>query len=424
MSERSELESQLLRKPFDVGLRARYAGVLGAERDWPAALEQWSLLSDQAPNTARPLLMIARCRWELGDPVAARASLERSRACPDFADQEPLSIAEVEGLLPEPGAAPAPGPAPPRLRAISGGRVERPERGADVVSISRAELVRFSDVVGMSELKQVLKLQIIQPFLSPGLFQRFKKKSGGGVLLYGPPGCGKTMIAKAIASECKAAFTAVGISEILNMWIGESERNLAAIFDKARQEAPAVLFFDELDALAFSRSKARSEHTRTLVNEFLSQLDGMQGKNDKLLVLAATNMPWDVDDAMKRPGRFDRQVFVPPPDSEARAEMYRLKLQDVPVDSLDYAGLGQRSERFSGADIDGVIDRAKEKALLEMLESGTERALEQRDFEQAIADVEPSTLDWLKTARTLVKYGGAASSYRDVDKYLRREKLY
>ena len=134
-------------------------------------------------------------------------------------------------------------------------------------------------------------------------------------MLYGPPGCGKTMMARAIASECNASFTAVGISDILNMWVGQSERNLAGLFDKARSEAPAVLFFDELDALAFARNKAHSDHTRTLVNEFLNQLDGMAGQNDKLLVLAATNMPWDVDEAMKRPGRFDRQVFVPPPDS-------------------------------------------------------------------------------------------------------------
>ena len=134
------------------------------------------------------------------------------------------------------------------------------------------------------------------------------------------------MMAKAIATECEASFHAVGISDVLNMWIGESERQLAAIFEKARADTPSVLFFDELDALAYARSKASHEHTRTLVNEFLAQLDGLGRDNDKLLVLAATNMPWDVDAAMKRPGRFDRQIFVPPPDEEARAEMLKIKL--------------------------------------------------------------------------------------------------
>ena len=213
---------------------------------------------------------------------------------------------------------------------------------ADVVSITRASKVRFSDVVGMRDLKQVLKLKIIDPFANPGLFARFKKRAGGGVMLYGPPGCGKTMMARAIATECNASFTAVGISDILNMWVGQSERNLAALFVKARSDAPAVLFFDELDALAFARNKAHSDHTRTLVNEFLNQLDGMAGQNDKLLVLAATNMPWDADEAMKRPGRFDRQVFVPPPDLEARTEMMRVKLSDVPHDAVDFARLARR----------------------------------------------------------------------------------
>src|SRR5690606_7142671 len=116
-------------------------------------------------------------------------------------------------------------------------------------------------------------------------------------------GCGKTMIARAIASECKATFLPVGISDVLNMWIGQSERNLAELFEKARANRPAVIFFDELDALAYSRAKANSEHTRTTVNEFLNQLDGLSGDNGQVLVLAATNMPWDVDAAMKRPGR-------------------------------------------------------------------------------------------------------------------------
>jgi len=141
-----------------------------------------------------------------------------------------------------------------------------------------------------------------------------KAGSGGGILLYGPPGCGKTMLARAVANECNAAFVAVGISDVLNMWLGESERNLAAQFEKARAQQPCVLFFDELDALAYARSKAGSASARTVVNEFLTQLDGIGRENRGVLVLAATNMPWDVDPAMKRPGRFSRQIFVPPPD--------------------------------------------------------------------------------------------------------------
>lgn len=408
-----ELERELARNPFDAALRRRYASALLEAGEMGDALAQWELAMNQGDASADARLGAAACAAALGDDATARTWVERARACEDF-DESDARVARFGGDAP---------PARERLRAIAGGRSDVPPE-ADVISIARADVVRFADVVGMAELKKLIRLRIIEPFLRPGLFQRFKKRSGGGVLLYGPPGCGKTMIARAIATECSASFTPIGISDILNLWIGESERNLAAIFAKARSEVPAVLFFDELDALAFSRSKARSEHTRTLVNEFLNQLDGMSGSNEKVLVLAATNMPWDVDDAMKRPGRFDRQVFVPPPDAEARALMFEAKLRDVPHEAIDAAALAQRCQHFSGADIDGLIDRAKDEVLTEILEGGSERPLRQSDLAAVVEGVEPSTLEWLKTARNLVKFGGAGSAYRDVERYLRGERLY
>jgi SpoVK/Ycf46/Vps4 family AAA+-type ATPase len=243
------------------------------------------------------------------------------------------------------------------------------------------------------------------------------------LLLYGPPGCGKTLMARAIATECDATFIPVGISDILSMWIGQSEGNLAALFDKARSYRPAVLFFDELDALAYSRSKAQSDHTRSTVNEFLNQLDGMGGDNEHVLILAATNMPWDVDPAMKRPGRFDRSIFVPPPDAASRAEMFRTKLVDVPIGELDYQSLAKVSEYASGADVDGIIDEAKDRVLADIMDGGEERVITQQDLLAAAGEIEPSTLDWLRTARNLVKYGGSDRSYKDVEAYLKKVRL-
>ncbi|MCY0993621.1 ATP-binding protein [Nannocystis sp. ILAH1] len=286
----------------------------------------------------------------------------------------------------------------------------------------RPAAVRFDDVIGHAALKKTLEVRIIAPFVRPGLFARFGKRAGGGVLLYGPPGCGKTMIARAIASECRASFIAVGISEILDMWLGRSERNLAAAFDRAREQRPAVLFFDELDALAFSRSKAHTDHTRTLVNEFLNQLDGVAHDNQGVLVLGATNMPWDVDPAMKRPGRFDRQVFVPPPDDDARAEMFRVKLADAPTGPIDVLRVARATPHCSGADVDGVIEAAKERVLTEILAGGPERPIAESDLLAAAKEVQPSTLEWLRTARNLVKYAGDGS-YRDVEDYLKSARL-
>lgn len=412
MADLVELERQLVRDPFDAEARRQYARALGEADRHADALEQWTLSIRQEPGVADLHLAAAECCDALGDGEGTRQRVAEARRCADFDESNPR-LAKLE---------PEETPEPSKLRAITGGRAS--VQNADVVSIASTDTVRFADVVGMAELKKIIRLRIIEPFLRPGLFQRFKRRSGGGVLLYGPPGCGKTLIARAVATECEASFTPVGISDILNLWVGESERNLAAIFEKAREETPSVIFFDELDALAFSRSKAQSDYTRTLVNEFLNQLDGMSGENEKVLILAATNMPWDVDDAMKRPGRFDRQIFVPPPDAPARAEMLQVKLRDVPTDPFDAEHLAAACKHFSGADMDGLIDRAKDAVLGEILEGGEERNLRQEDLLEAVEAIEPSTLEWLRTARNLVKFGGGSGAYKDVEKYLRGAKLY
>ena len=406
MRSREELEADLLKDPFNHDVRLEYAELLAAEQDWAASLAQSELVLNSA-ESSRALQSAARCHLQLDAPEEALDHYIRSKSLDDFEADEAL-----EELVQN--ARPA-----GRLTVVDG---DKPDNLVSFVD-ARADAIRFDDVAGMEALKKTLRLQIIEPFLNPGLFTRFRKQAGGGVLLYGPPGCGKTMIARAIATECNATFLSIGISDVLNMWLGESEKNLAVLFEQARANKPCVMFFDELDALAYSRSKSNSSSARTVVNEFLAQLDGFEHNNAEVLILAATNMPWDVDPAMKRPGRFAKQVFVPPPDVAARRAMLEMKLEDVPVGEINFDAIASATESYSGADMDGLIDSAKDCALGEILESGSERDLQQSDFVEALEETNPSTIDWLKTARNLVKYGGADNSYKDVARYLKKNKL-
>lgn len=405
------LERALVSQPFDRALRLRYAGALLAAGQVEPALQQYELMLGQPDATAPAAIGAARCLVALNRREEAVNRYAAARRLPDFAPDESLEATASESRR----------HSPPRLSVVAG------FTGADekVVPIAQArrDRIRFDDVAGMNDLKRTIRMQIIEPFLRPGLFAKFRKKAGGGVLLYGPPGCGKTMMARAVAGECRAEFVSVGISDVLSMWIGQSESNLASLFAKARSQSPSVLFFDELDALAFSRSKANSEHTRQVVNEFLAQLDGFGADNQGVLILAATNMPWDVDSAMKRPGRFARQIFVPPPDEDARAEIFRLKLEGVPAEPIDFASAAKATPNFSGADIEGAVELAKEHVLEDHIARNVERPVTNADLARAVREMRPSTLDWLRTARNLVKYAGADDAYRDVEEYLEKNRL-
>lgn len=285
------------------------------------------------------------------------------------------------------------------------------------------ETVTFADVAGLDDLKKTINLRIISPFYNKGLFAKFRKKIGGGVLLYGPPGCGKTYIAKATAGECKANFYPVHITDILDPYIGVSEQNLKVIFDKARFQKPSIMFFDEVDTIGMSRSQTTS-HVRGIIDTFLTEMEGVDTNNDEVLVMAATNTPWDVDSALKRPGRFDRLIFVAPPDEKARAEIFNLKLKGRFVEKIDTTVLAAKTQFFSGADIANVVELATENVLEEILLSGNERPINTNDLVMALQELQPSTLDWLRTAKNYVKYANQSGLYNDVEKYLRAHARY
>ncbi|MCP4693503.1 MAG: ATP-binding protein, partial [Desulfobacterales bacterium] len=277
------------------------------------------------------------------------------------------------------------------------------------------ETVAFKDVGGLDNIKKQIHKKIILPFQKPSLFQRFRKKAGGGIMLYGPPGCGKTLLARATAGECNAEFFNVVISDILDMYIGESERKLHTLFENARQNTPSVLFFDEIEAIGGKRQYTREGTSAKVVSQFLSEMDGFAGQNTGVLILGATNVPWAVDPAFRRPGRFDRVLFVPPPDGKAREAILRIHLEGRPaVDGVDLTALVKKTSGFSGADLLNVVETAGDLAIEASLEKEREVPISTAYLHESLDEVKPTTLEWLTTARNYARYANESGQYNEV----------
>lgn len=279
--------------------------------------------------------------------------------------------------------------------------------------------VKFVNVGGLADLKKEIAKKIVLPMQQPELYKAYGKKAGGGILMYGPPGCGKTFLAKATAGEVDAKFLNVGIHEVLDMWIGKSERNLHGVFETARRHRPCVLFFDEVDALGASRGDMRQSAGKQTINQFLAELDGLSSDNQDLLVLAATNAPWHMDSAFRRPGRFDRVIFVPPPDFAAREQILRLLLAGKPQDDIDTAAVAKKTDRYSGADLKAVVDRAIEAKLDEAIEQGAPSPIRTKDLLQAAKKQKATTGEWFQTAKNYVLYANDGGLYDDLKDYLK-----
>lgn len=292
----------------------------------------------------------------------------------------------------------------------------------DVVKSIEKPKIDFGHIGGMQEIKNEISLKIIQPLKHPELYKAYGKKIGGGILLYGPPGCGKTHIARATAGEINANFINIGINDILDMWIGSSEKNLHEIFETARKNTPCVIFIDEIDALGANRSDISKSGSRTVINQFLAELDGINSNNDGILILGATNTPWYLDPAFRRPGRFDRIIFVSPPDENARKEIFELSLKNKPVEKIDSNKLSKISNGFSGADIQAVIDIAIEDKLQKSFKTGEIEAITMNSITKAIKKHKPTTKEWFNSAKNYALYSNDSGLYDDILTYTNIKK--
>lgn len=432
-----ELEDALMHSPDNVPLRLLYANALLKSSDYPSAEEQFNEVLRLEKSNAQARFGLARCAFSqqvyskciviLEDLTEENPAKEYLLLlCRALLKDNSIEAAreqyehllglfpstrdtELDGIFRRPGQA---GQAADDADEFDEDAMEQIERPA----------IGFADVGGLDQVKAEIDLKIIKPLQHQDLYAAYGKKIGGGILLYGPPGCGKTHLARATAGQIDAAFISIGINDVLDMWIGNSEKNLHEIFQAARNNAPCVLFFDEVDALGASRTDMRQSAGRQLINQFLAEMDGADHSNDGVLILGATNAPWHLDPAFRRPGRFDRIIFVTPPDLEARKAILDLLIEGKPTDKLDTLTVAKKCADFSGADLSAVVDITIEAKLSESFSSGIPQPIGTKDLLAAKAKVKPSTKEWFSTARNYALYSNEGGIYDDILTYLKIKK--
>jgi SpoVK/Ycf46/Vps4 family AAA+-type ATPase len=401
--------------PDNIPLRLQVADLMVKEKMYTEAAEQFQLVLNKSYGNSKAQLGLAQCYFAQEKYSAAIIIYEQAGSMP-AEDQ----LIYIKCLIRENSIAQAVNEYQKLIALHPGMRDEEIDGHLRVSSAGTP--VNEDEGGGMERVKEEISLKIIQPMKNPELFKAFGKKAGGGILMYGPPGCGKTFIAKATAGEINAKFINIGLHDILDMWIGNSEKNLHEIFEMARRNKPCVLFFDEVDAMGASRNDLKQSAMRHVINQFLAELDGVETDNEGVLILAATNAPWAVDPAFRRPGRFDRIIFVEPPDESARKDILVSQLKGRPTGDIDIAKVAAATTGHSGADIKAIIDIAVEDKLTESLSKGVIQPILTKDILKAAKQHRPSTAEWFSTARNYALYANESGLYDDILKYLKIRK--
>lgn len=395
------IQAAVVAAPSDLTLRLHLARLLVSAGRQPEAVEHAAAILSVDPTSARAQELMAR---------ALRSDPSSGSRAQDAAGSYDWSAAEGEL-----GDA-----VPPMFIGNDDGDADPTPAAHARAFDSEPSSTRLADVGGMTEVKKRLDAAFLAPLRNPKLRELYGKSLRGGLLLFGPPGCGKTFLARAVAGELGAAFIHVSLADILDMYIGSSERNVQELFETARASAPCVLFLDELDAIGQKRSLTRNSGMRTTVNQLLTELDGVGSTNEGVFLLAATNHPWDVDPALRRPGRLDRTILVLPPDRPAREAIFRHHLANRPVENISLTRLAKQTDGYSGADIAHICESASELALLDSVASGEVRMIRMADLEAALADVRPSIGPWMETARNVALFANDSGEYDELAKYLRK----
>jgi transitional endoplasmic reticulum ATPase len=261
------------------------------------------------------------------------------------------------------------------------------EKSASQWIVREKPNIKFDDVAGLDGVKEDIRLKMVYPFEHPELAEKFGIRGGGGVLLFGPPGTGKTMLAKATAGELDATFFTISPADVLSKWVGEAEQNIKKLFDAARGEKRSVIFIDEIEALVPARRDEGSSVMQRVVPQILQGMEGFDKKVTPVMFMGATNVPWQLDPAVLRPGRFDEKVYIPLPDLAARRKMLDIYLGKRPVeDAIDFNSLADKLDGYSGADIKYICDRAATIPFLQSVASGEDGEITLKIIEDVILD--------------------------------------
>lgn len=403
-------------EPGNVQAHIGTARLLLLHGETSQAIVRMESLLQQSPKEATALLLLARAHLGEGDVAAAYSCYSRAR--------------ELNPNVSDPGLERDLGPllrqTPPTSENGTPARVSAEGRGEDSYgsgyddfnepsfedeyAFTAEDFTRptenFAMVSGLEEPKRLASLSFVEPLRNPEMFQRYGRVPGGGLLLYGPPGCGKSLFARAAAGEAGVRMLTIRPHRLLDMYIGSSEKNLNHAFELARDQAPCVLFFDEVEAYAENRRDTPPTFPRCIVQQFLTELDRRQEKGDPILVIAATSAPWLIDSAFRRPGRFDRMVAVPPPDARSREAILRSLLHGKPVGEIDFPALAAATEGFSGSELRSLCDRVIDSIVLEAIETGVAIPLTTDLFPKVIREMAPASKSWTERWR---KEGGDGS---------------
>lgn len=363
--------------------------------EYEKAIEDLTQAIELSPSFAQAYHLRGMCYEYLKDYERAKADFTKALELNPELEEAKERLTIVEEAIANPEA------------VTTGGGTDQQNQGVNPIKFLKKPNMTFKDVAGMEKLKEEIMEAIVYPLLKPDLARAYGKTAGGGILLYGPPGCGKTFIVKGAAGECNANFINAKISDLMDMYVGNTEKNIHKLFETARQNAPCIVFIDEIEGIGGRREElgGQQQYLKMAINQLLYEMDGLEATNENVLTIGATNAPWDVDPALRRSGRFSKLIYVPEPDFKSRVQILKMHCKNRPLETknpfqkIDFNRLAICTIGYSSSDLKTIVEDAASIPWKEAFKTGKMRAVQMRDFIAAIKKRKSSLPPWYQQAK-------------------------